>query len=79
MRFLDFSPENSDFVQAGTFIDVKGTLQIGVYNNKPDFGCIVREIQPWVVKKEESNETEQYPNWLQRVQTWPLAEAGQHP
>ena len=59
VRFLDFSPENSDFVQAGTFIDVKGTLQIGVYNNKPDFGCIVREIQPWVVKKEESNETEQ--------------------
>lgn len=59
VRFLDFSPENSDFVQAGTFIDVKGTLQIGVYNNKPDFCCIVREIQPWVVKKEESNETEQ--------------------
>ena len=60
VHFLDFSPDGKEFVNPGTFIEVKGSLQLGLYNNKPDFGCLVREIQPWEVEsKQTGNETEQ--------------------
>jgi len=60
VRFLDFDPDGKDFVRAGTFVEVRGSLQLGLYNNKPDIGCLVSEIQPWQLpSKQEGHETEQ--------------------
>ena len=50
VRFLNFSPENDGCVKAEAFIDVKGDLQLGFFNNKPDICCRVREIQPWTLQ-----------------------------
>lgn len=47
VRFLDFAPEGKDFVRPETFIEVKGSLQLGFFNDKPDFGCLVKEIRLW--------------------------------
>ena len=50
VRFLNFSPGNEDFVKAESFVDVRGTLQLGVYNNRLDIGCRVKEIVPWTLE-----------------------------
>lgn len=50
VRFLNFSPDCDGCVKAETFIDVKGDLQLGFFNNKPDICCRVREIQPWTLQ-----------------------------
>ncbi len=50
VRFLNFSPNNEEFVKAEAFVEVKGQLQLGVFNNKLDIGCRVKEIHPWTIQ-----------------------------
>lgn len=50
VRFLNFSPDCDGCVKAEAFIDVKGDLQLGFFNNKPDICCRVREILPWTLQ-----------------------------
>ena len=49
VRFLNFAPNNEDFVKAEAFVEVNGQLQLGVYNNKLDIGCRVKDIRPWII------------------------------
>ena len=50
VRFLNFSPDCDGCVKAEAFIEVKGDLQLGFFNNKPDISCRVRKIQPWTLQ-----------------------------
>ncbi len=56
VHFLDFSPDGKDFVNAETFIEVKGSLQLGLYNGKPDISCLVKEIRPWNVQSKQGGD-----------------------
>ena len=61
VRFLYFNPaEGEDFLKADSYIEVKGDLQLGVFNRqdqqgnlKPEitYDCLVREAKPWELQR----------------------------
>ena len=51
VNFLYFDPQNEDFLKPGTYIDAKGSVQFGVYNDAITLDCIVSEVKPWVLEK----------------------------
>ena len=48
VRFLYFNPKDGeDFLQANTYVEVKGDLQLGVYKDEISIDCRVSEVAPW--------------------------------
>ena len=53
VSFLYFDPKDGeDFLKPGTYIDVKGTLQLGVYHDAVTLDCLVDEVKPWILNKQ---------------------------
>ena len=53
VSFLYFDPKDcEDFLKPGTYIDVKGTLQLGVYHDAVTLDCLVDEVKPWILNKQ---------------------------
>ena len=48
VRFVRFSAEKEAFLQPKARVNVKGTAEFGVYNDKVDISCRVSEITEWV-------------------------------
>ena len=51
VNFLYFDPQDEDFLKPGTYIDAKGPVQFGVYNDTITLDCRVTEVKPWVLEK----------------------------
>lgn len=52
VRFLYFSPKDGeDFLQADSYVEVKGDLQLGVFKDEISLDCRVSEVAPWVLDK----------------------------
>ena len=52
VRFLYFDPkEGEDFLQANTFIEAKGDLQMGVFKGALSLDCRLTSVSLWDVKK----------------------------
>lgn len=47
VRFVQFDAQKPDWMADKTPIDVKGTLELSVYNDKLEIGCRVSELKPW--------------------------------
>lgn len=47
VRFVQFDAQKLDWMADKTPIDVKGTLELSVYNDKLEIGCRVSELKPW--------------------------------
>lgn len=47
VRFVRFEAQKPDWMADKTPIDVKGTLELSVYNDKLEIGCRVSELKPW--------------------------------
>lgn len=47
VRFVQFEAQKPDWMADKTPIDVKGTLELSVYNDKLEIGCRVSELKPW--------------------------------
>ena len=53
VSFLYFDPKDGeDFLKPGTYIDAKGTLQLGVYHDAVMLDCLVDEVKPWILNKQ---------------------------
>ena len=53
VSFLYFDPKDGeDFLNPGTYIDAKGTLQLGVYHDAVTLDCLVDEVKPWILNKQ---------------------------
>ena len=53
VSFLYFDPKDGeDFLKPGTYIDAKGTLQLGVYQDAVTLDCLVDEVKPWILNKQ---------------------------
>lgn len=48
VRFVRFSGDKEAFLQPKAKVNVKGTAEFGVYNDKIDLSCRVSEISEWV-------------------------------
>lgn len=52
VRFLYFNPKDGeDFLQANTYIEAKGELQLGVYKDEVSLDCRLSEVSPWELNK----------------------------
>jgi len=51
VSFLYFDPQNEEFLKPGTYIDAKGQVQFGVYNDAITLDCRVSEVKPWELDK----------------------------
>lgn len=52
VRFLYFNPKDGeDFLQANTYVECKGDLQLGVYKDEISLDCRVSEVAPWELEK----------------------------
>lgn len=52
VRFLYFNPKDGeDFLQANSYVEVKGQLQLGIYKDEISLDCRVAEVSPWVLSK----------------------------
>ena len=47
VRFVQFEAQKPDWMAEKTPIDVKGTLELSIYNDKLEIGCRVSELKPW--------------------------------
>lgn len=47
VRFVQFEAQKPDWMADKTPIDVKGTLELSIYNDKLEIGCRVSELKPW--------------------------------
>ncbi len=47
VRFVQFEAQKPDWMADKTPIDVKGTLELSVYNDRLEIGCRVSELKPW--------------------------------
>ena len=47
VRFVQFEAQKQDWMADKTPIDVKGTLELSIYNDKLEIGCRVSELKPW--------------------------------
>ena len=53
VSFLYFDPKDGeDFLKPSTYIDAKGTLQLGVYHDAVTLDCLVDEVKPWILNKQ---------------------------
>ena len=53
VSFLYFDPKDGeDILKPGTYIDAKGTLQLGVYHDAVTLDCLVDEVKPWILNKQ---------------------------
>lgn len=52
VRFVQFDAQKPDWMADKTPIDVKGTLELSVYNDKLEIGCRVSELKPWEKKQQ---------------------------
>ena len=53
VSFLYFDPKDGeDFLKPGTYIDARGTLQLGVYHDAVTLDCLVDEVKPWILNKQ---------------------------
>ena len=53
VSFLYFDPKDGeDFLKPGTYIDAKGTLQLGVYHDAVTLDCLLDEVKPWILNKQ---------------------------
>ena len=53
VSFLYFDPKDGeDFLKPGNYIDAKGTLQLGVFNDAITLDCVVSEVKPWILNKQ---------------------------
>jgi len=50
VHFLNFDPSKSPWLAPSTSINVKGTLDLKLYNGNIDLGCMVSEISQWEYK-----------------------------
>lgn len=51
-RFLYFNcKEGEEFLQANSYVEVKGQLQLGVFRDEISIDCRVEEVRPWEIKK----------------------------
>lgn len=49
VNFMYFEPKDGEtFLAAGKYVHVKGTLQLGVYEEKVSLQCVVKEIEEYV-------------------------------
>lgn len=48
VRFIQFDASKPEWLVPKTPIDVKGTLELGVYNDKLDISCRVSELKQWI-------------------------------
>lgn len=48
VRFVRFSGDKEAFLQPKAKVNVKGTAEFGVYNDKVDISCRVSEITEWI-------------------------------
>ena len=51
VRFLNFKPCHEPFLAAGSFIEVKGDLQLSFYKGKVSVECVVAEVSQWVLEQ----------------------------
>lgn len=48
VRFIYFHcKEGEDFLQAGSYVEVNGQLQLGVFRDEVSFDCRVDDVCPW--------------------------------
>lgn len=47
VRFVQFEAQKPDWMAEKKPIDVKGTLELSIYNDKLEIGCRVSELKPW--------------------------------
>ena len=47
VRFVQFEAQKPDWMADKTPIDVTGTLELSIYNDKLEIGCRVSELKPW--------------------------------
>lgn len=48
VRFLYFNPKDGEnFLQANTYVEVQGELQLGVYKDEISIDCRVSDVAPW--------------------------------
>ena len=51
IRFLYFNPKDGeDFLVADTYIEAKGVLQLGLFNDEFTLDCRVSEVKPWLLE-----------------------------
>lgn len=53
VRFVQFETERPEWLADKTPIDVKGTLELSVYNDKLEIGCRVNELKPWEKEQQQ--------------------------
>ena len=53
VRFVQFETERPEWLADKTPIDVKGTLELCVYNDKLEIGCRVNELKPWEKEQQQ--------------------------
>ena len=53
VRFVHFETERPEWLANKTPIDVKGTLELSVYNDKLEIGCRVNELKPWEKEQQQ--------------------------
>lgn len=52
VRFVYFNPkEGEGFLQANSYIEAKGDLQLGVYKDEISLDCVLRDVSPWELNK----------------------------
>lgn len=52
VRFLYFNPkEGEDFLQADTYIEASGDLQLEIFKDEIALACRLSEVKPWVLNK----------------------------
>ena len=56
VRFLHFGGERKDWMQPKAGVNVKGELQLTVFNDRLDIGCRVSEVSQWDKTANHSNE-----------------------
>ena len=55
VRFVRFSEEREEWLQAKATIEAKGELEISVYNDRLNLGCKVAELNQWEKKPYHPN------------------------
>lgn len=53
VRFVQFETERPEWLTDKAPIDVKGMLELSVYNDKLEIGCRVSELKPWEKEQQQ--------------------------
>lgn len=57
VRFVRFSGDKEAFLQPKAKVNIKGTAEFGVYNDKVDISCRVSEISEWIKEPYQGSNT----------------------